>query len=196
MPELNIGRIEVELKAWLDNPSNIEQKIGKIAHLVEKIIEQDIYFTFAKTRGYQKKRFRLRRIGARTIVTVKVPVGSKSRIEANKEYEFEVSCPNAFQVFCKQFGFRVLIEKKKRVRRYVYHPPKNEFPKAVNIELNYLENLGNFIELETIVKNKPEVAKASRYLKTLLARLGVPLEKIEPTAYTELLYKKLHRKAR
>jgi len=196
MRELNTGKIEVELKAWLDNPAKIKRKIEKLACCLEEIIEQDVYFTFAKTRGYQKKRFRLRRIGERAIVTVKVPAGSKSRIEANKEYEFEVSCPNAFHVFCEQFGFRVLIEKKKRVRRYIYHPAKNEFSNPVNIELNYVENLGNFIELETIVETKAELAKASKYLKSLLVQLGVPLEKIETTAYTELLYQKLHKKAK
>jgi adenylate cyclase class 2 len=112
--------------------------------------------------------------------------------ESNQEFEFEVSDPEAFKVFCQEFGFQVLIEKNKRVQKYLYLPPKKEFALPVIIELNQVEGLGNFIEIETIVKRKAQISKASQFLKSLLKKLGMPLSKIEPIPYTEMLYRKRH----
>lgn len=191
MSGLNPGRIEVELKAWLDNPRETKIKVEKIAKFQEQLSEQDLYFTFAHAKGYQKQRFRLRQVGDKSIVTVKVPGRSEPGIEANREFEFEVSDPEAFKVFCREFKMRVLIEKHKKVKRYSYHPPKKEFDRPVTIDLNQVKNLGEFIELETMVDKEKQVPRASAFLKSILDRLGIPCSKIEPTAYTELLYKKI-----
>jgi adenylate cyclase class 2 len=191
-PGLNSGKIEVELKAWLESPEKIKRKLRKIARFEAEIKEEDIYFTFAHTSGYQWHRFRLRTIGRRSIVTVKVPNRPTSEpgagIEANREYEFAVSNPEAFKVFCREFGFRVLIEKHKRVRRYLLKPGRRLFAFPVHIELNHIENLGDFIELETLVEKEEQVPRASAFINSLLDTLGVPRSRIEPRAYTEMLY--------
>ena len=128
MNQLNPGKIEVELKARLDHPGQVEKEIIKKAKPVGEFIEEDIYFTFANTTGYQKQRFRLRRVQGKAIVTVKIEGEAEPGVEANQEFEFEVSDPQAFKVFCQEFGFRVLIEKKKRVKRFLFIPPEDEFP--------------------------------------------------------------------
>jgi len=191
MTTLNAGKIEVEIKAWLDNRSEMKKKMEKIARLEEELSEQDLYFTFAESKGYQRKRFRLRQADKRSIVTVKIPGVSDLGVEANREFEFEVSDPEAFKVFCKEFGMRTLIEKHKKVKRYSYLPDKKEFGYPVTIEINQVQNLGDFLELETLVDKDQHIAMASAFLKSLLDRLGVPRSKIEPRAYTELLYKKV-----
>jgi len=191
---LNSGKIEVELKAWLEPPEKIKQKLKKISRFMGALKEEDIYFTFAHASGYQWHRFRLRTIGRQSIVTVKVPSSPASErgagIEANREYEFEVSNPEAFKVFCQEFGFRVLIEKRKQVKRYLLKPAEKLFARPVIIELNHVENLGDFIELETLVEKDEEVPRASAFLNSLLTLLGVPRAKIETRAYTEMLYQK------
>jgi len=190
MPRLNPGKIEVELKAWLHNPRETRKKVEKLAKFVEELSEEDIYFTFAGTKGYQKKRFRLRKVKGKSIVTVKIPTGAGRRAEANREFEFLVSDPEAFKVFCQQFGFRVLIEKQKKVRRYSFRPKKSEFNRPVTIEINKVRNLGDFLEIETMVDRKNQVPKASLFLKALLQKLEIPVSKIEPVPYTEMLYNK------
>jgi adenylate cyclase, class 2 len=190
MTPLNAGKIEVEIKAWVDNRSELKKKVEKIAGLREELVEQDLYFTFANTKGYQKQRFRLRQVGGKSIVTVKIPGVSDLGVEANREFEFEVSDPEAFKVFCKEFAMRVLIEKHKKVKSYTFKPGQNEFPFPVTIELNSVRDLGDFIELETLVEKDEMVGRAAAFLRSLLDRLSVPRSKIEPRAYTELLYKK------
>jgi adenylate cyclase, class 2 len=191
MSSLNPGKVEVEIKAWLDNRSELKKKVEKIAKLQEELAEQDLYFTFASSKGYQRQRFRLRQVGKRSIVTVKIPGVSDLGVEANREFEFEVSDPEAFKVFCKEFGMRTLIEKHKKVKRYSYNPDKNEFICPVTIEINQVKDLGDFLELETLVDKDEHIPMASAFLKSMLDRLGVPRSKIEPRAYTELLYKKV-----
>jgi len=192
MSQLNPGKIEVELKARLKNPEQVEKEIIKKAKPVGEFIEEDIYFTFANTTGYQKQRFRLRRVQEKAIVTVKIEGKAEPGVEANQEFEFEVSDPEAFKVFCQEFGFRVLIEKKKKVKRFLFIPPEDEFSEKITIELNQVENLGYFLELETLVENQNQILPASRYLKKLLQEFKIPLSQIESRPYTELLYEKLY----
>jgi len=189
---LNPGKIEVELKAWVDEPEKVRRRVARLARFERELREHDLYFTFADTRGYQVQRFRLRTIRGKNMVTVKIPSGSRKGVEANREFEFEISDPAAFKVFCREFGFRVLIEKHKQVRRYYYRPPKKLFARPVTIDLNQVRHLGNFIEIETLVDSQNQIPKASKFLQSLLDILGVPRSKIEPTAYTELLYAKIH----
>ncbi len=192
MNQLNPGKIEVELKARLKNPEQAEKEIQKRARFIGEFIEQDTYFTFANTTGYQKQRFRLRIVEDKAIVTVKIEGEAEPGVEANQEFEFEVSDPQAFKVFSQEFGFRVMIEKKKKVKRFLFIPPEEEFSEKITIELNQVENLGYFLELETLVENQNQVTPASRYLKTLLQKFNIPLSQIESRPYTELLYHKLH----
>ena len=192
MSQLNPGKIEVELKARLKNPEQVEKEIIKKAKPVGEFIEEDIYFTFANTTGYQKQRFRLRRVQGKAIVTVKIEGKAEPGVEANQEFEFEISDPQAFKVFCQEFGFRVLIEKKKKVKRFLFIPPEDEFSEKITIELNQVENLGYFLELETLVENQNQILPASRYLKKLLREFKIPLSQIESRPYTELLYEKIY----
>jgi len=86
----------------------------------------------------------------------------------------------------------VLIEKKKKVKRFLFIPPEDEFSEKITIELNQVENLGYFLELETLVENQNQILPASRYLKKLLQEFKIPLSQIESRPYTELLYEKLY----
>jgi len=192
MSELNQGKIEVELKAWVDDLNSLEQKIKQKAEFVGEFIEEDIYFTFAHTKGYQKQRFRLRKVNDKAVVTVKIEGSAEPGIEANQEFEFEVSDPQAFKVFCREFGFRVLIEKRKKVKRYCLKLPSDDIANEITIELNQVEHLGNFVELEILVDEPSKVNLASEHLKQLLSELGISPSQIEPRPYTELLYQKLY----
>lgn len=173
--------IEVELKTRVDDPGALEARVRELADPADDFSYADEYFTFADAPGYQVQRFRLRQSGGRYVVTAKEPVAGAG---ANREYEFEVSDPEAFRAFCRLFGFRELIRKEKRGRRYVL---RGESP-PLSIELCHLPGLGDFLELEILVEIAAQVPAAEARLLALLDRLGVDRGRIEPAAYTRLLY--------
>jgi len=176
--------IEVEIKAWADDRPALEVRVRKLAELVEEVKYADTYFTYASAQGYQHQRFRLREHDGRALVTAKVPV-SPTEAGANLEHEFEVSNPEAFRAFCQAFGFRVLLRKEKHCRRYRLRRPADH---PLHIELNFIPGLGDFIEVEALVQSPEEVAAAQAEVQEVLARLGILQTRIEPTAYTRLLY--------
>lgn len=178
------AQIEVELKAWVDDPEAMLMKIRELAELKEEVRYADTYWTYAHTQGYQHQRFRLREYPGHAQVTAKVPV-SPENPGANREHEFEVSDPEAFQAFCRAFGFRVLIRKEKQARRFTLRE-RPAFP--LTIELNYILGLGHFLEVEALVEDPAQVGAAQALVQTIFARMGVPDSKIEPTPYTRLLY--------
>jgi len=176
--------IEVEIKAWADDLPTLEARVRELADLVEEVKYADTYFTYANTSGYQHQRFRLREYPGHARVTAKVPV-SASDPGANQEHEFEVSDPEAFHAFCRAFGFRVLLRKEKHCRRFC---PRERGPGPLTIELNRIPGLGDFIEIEALVSRPEEVASAQALVLRTLTGLGVPPSRIEPKAYTRLLY--------
>ena len=176
--------IEVEIKAWADDRAELEARVRQLAEWVEEVRYRDTYFTYAHTPGYQHQRFRLREYGGRATVTAKVPV-SPAAAGANQEHEFEVSNPEAFRAFCQAFGFRVLLCKEKHCRRYRLRRSADH---PLHLELNFIPGLGDFIEVEALVESPEEAAAAQAEVQEVLARLGVPESRIEPTAYTRLLY--------
>lgn len=176
--------IEVEIKAWADDLPALEARVRGIAECTGEVRYADTYFTYADTAGYQHQRFRLREFEGHFKVTAKVPVPG-GEAEANEEHEFEVSDPEAFRAFCRAFGFRVLLRKEKHCRRFVPRE-RGDYPQT--IELNHIPGLGDFIEVEAMVRKSEEVASAQALVLRTLARLGVPPGRIEPLAYTRLLY--------
>jgi adenylate cyclase class 2 len=176
--------IEVELKAWVDDPEAMEAKLQQAAEFKDEVHYADTYFTYAHTTGYQHQRFRLRESAGRAKVTAKVPLFAHLP-GANREHEFEVSDPQAFQAFCQAFGFRVLIRKEKHARRF---RPRKALPFPVTIELNQIPGLGCFLEVEALVDDPEKVGAAQALVQSIFQELGVPEAKMEPTPYTRLLY--------
>ena len=179
--------IEVEIKAWADDPAGsgtLESRVREIADPVDEVKYADTYFTYAHTQGYQHQRFRLREYPGHARVTAKVPV-SASDPGANVEHEFEVSDPEAFRAFCRAFGFRVLLRKEKHCRRF---SPRERGDYPLVIELNHIPGLGDFIEVEAMVNKPEEMPSAQALVLRTLTCLGVPPGRIEPIAYTRLLY--------
>lgn len=176
--------IEVELKAWVDEPEAMLAKVRELAEFKDEVRYADTYWTYANTSGYQHQRFRLREYAGRARVTAKAPV----LVElpgANREHEFEVSDPEAFQAFCRAFGFRVLIRKEKQARRFT---PKEPLAFPLTIELNHIPGLGHFLEVEALIADPAQVGAAQALVQSIFERLKVPESKMEPTPYTRLLY--------
>ncbi len=188
------ANFEVELKAGIRNPGEVEKRIKKIAKHVETYTTEDTYFTYASRKGYQDERFRLRLMKGKAVVTAKERKSARG-VEANLEYEFEVDNAQAFRDFLRLFGFRVLIEKTKRVKKFRYvSSGKKKKDWRVSIELNHVRGLGHFVEIEALVRDAGDVSEARLLILEILDRLGIPRSRIELTPYTRMLYDRKHKK--
>jgi predicted adenylyl cyclase CyaB len=176
--------IEVEMKARVDEPAVVEERLKARARFLDEIDFSDTYFCRAEVEGYTYERFRLRITKDRALVTAKEKL--EGRGEANVEHEFEVSDADAFKSFVLLHGFRVLIEKRKRGRRYVMEPG------AATVEAVNVEGLGDFIEVEIMVADESAVGPARERIGEVFEELGVPASDLETRAYTLLLYELEH----
>lgn len=180
--------MEVEIKARVKSLGEVEARLPGRARLFGEIDFHDTYFCPAGVKGYTQKRFRLRRAGPRSFVTAKQKV-REGKVSADIEHEFEVSDAEAFTRFALMFGFRVMIEKRKRGRRWLFEPlPGAGSERPLVVELVTIEGLGDFVEVEIMVEKKEELAAAHRRIELVLEELGIEPEAVEARAYTRLLH--------
>ncbi|MCK5624568.1 class IV adenylate cyclase [Candidatus Pacearchaeota archaeon] len=180
--------LEVETKVKIDNVSEIRNKIKKIAKFEKKEIKEDDYFTLQK-KGYPKKSFRIRNNGKKLIVNFKKHLKelNSQKIVVKKESEFELADKlhiENFFALLDDFGFKKWIKKRKTTESYIYKKDKK-----VTIEINKVQYLGNYIEIEYKAK-KSEVKKAKKKILQVLQELKINKNKIDNTGYTRRLYNK------
>jgi adenylate cyclase class 2 len=170
---------EVELKAWLRQPEAIEAKAAQLGAFKGETFKEDIYF---RRRGEQTPlpadRFRLRREGGRAVVNFKQEVIAGG-VEVNDEVEFGVDDTYAFFQFADHFGFEPFVVKRKKSRVYRIE--------RANVELNEVEHLGHFIEIEILGDDEALVPAARTEIARLYHHLGLPPADLEPRRYIELI---------
>ena len=205
--------VEIEIKAWVDDTEALERRVDKIADFVGTEIKEDIYYHFyplnkpghgrskVETQGEDETEaqdededvpnnekplaFRLRKSGETSILTWKKKFVSED-MEQNIEREFTLSDYETAKDFIAYLGAWEFIRKRKRCRVY----KKGE----LQIELNHVVSLGDFIEIEKIVPDTKteEIEQARRDVRSLLEELGIESEKIEKRFYTDLLQEVSH----
>jgi len=178
--------IEVENKARVNDLAAVEKMLPADARFLDEIDYADTYFTFQNIEGYTYERFRLREFSDRAIVTAKEDIASVD-CATSREYEFEVSDPDAFRNFARLFGFRELIRKRKEGKRFRV-PSGREGDRPATVELVRVEGLGDFVEIEVMVDSEAMIEGAESRVMALLADLGILESALEPRAYTLLLY--------
>ncbi|MFQ5611305.1 MAG: class IV adenylate cyclase [Anaerolineae bacterium] len=171
--------IEVEIKAWVDDPAALEARLASIGEWQGESIKEDVYFApRSSSQTGADERFRLRRSNGKAVVTFKQRrmVGN---VEVNDETEFAVDDAHAFYKLASHLGCVPYMIKRKHSRLYRVG--------QVRVELNRVERLGHFVEVE-ILCGPDEVDAARARVTEMLARLEVPPEKIEPQRYNDLLH--------
>lgn len=190
---------EVELKAWVDDPAATETRLRERFRLEGRFDKEDVYYRAPVQVDGRREEFRLRverwspagsAAGSpdtgepagepQAVVTWK----AKSRsggLEVNEEREFAVSNPAEFRALAERLGCTVFFRKKKRGVRFSN--------RDTTLELEEVEGLGTFIEIETLIENDaPDtVAAASARIRGLLRELGVSEDRIEERYFIELL---------
>jgi predicted adenylyl cyclase CyaB len=170
---------EVELKAWLHQPEEIEAKAAQLGVFKKETLKEDVYF---RRRGdtalLPADRFRLRREVSEAVVTFKQLVEAGG-VEVNDEIEFGLDDAHAFYQFADRFGFEPFVVKRKKSRVYQIE--------RANVEFNEVEHLGHFIELEILCDDEGLVPVARTEVARIYHNLGLSTADMEPRRYIELI---------
>ena len=166
---------EVEVKVRLQNPAEIEAKAKELGWFKKEVFKEDIYFRpKGDTSTVPADRYRLRREAGQNVVTFKRQISTGSG-EVNDEVEFTVDNAHAFFKFADRFGFEPFVVKRKKSR--VYRVGR------ADVELNEVEHLGHFAEIEILCDEEEYIPIARTELARLLNKLGIDAEDIERTYY-------------
>ncbi|UGQ17494.1 class IV adenylate cyclase [Borrelia sp. RT1S] len=166
--------LEIESKAFI--PKGEIKKILKLANrkfkFIREELKEDVYYCNTK------QTIRIRKFNSSTdIVTFKNKL-LDSDIEINKEIEFGIDNANAFILLLEEMKFKLLYKKNKKSLIY-----RKE---DLTIEINEIENLGFFLEVEKIIKDKSELALAKTEIYEIMEDLQLK-NNIEKKSYFELL---------
>lgn len=187
------GALEVELKARVADMAATEARIASFATYERSFDKADLYFrapsplpsvpgmSGVAAEEERGRAFRLRRDGDKAYVTFKAKT-REAGVEVNREREFEVSEPAAFEELCARLGCVVAVRKGKRGRAYRHGD--------ILLELCEVAGLGNFLEIETMLpadSGAADIARAKEGLHAALARAGLAEGDVEERYYTEML---------
>jgi len=184
--------LEVETKVEIDNVAKLRKNIQKIAKLQKKESREDDYFALKRKfqkHGYPKKAFRIRKKPDKFEVNFKKWIKKfwDKEIVVKQEFEFVLknkSDVDNLLVLFKDLGFEKWIKKRKTSESYLHKKDKR-----IVIEINKVENLGYFMEIEYLCQHH-EMQKAKQKIRDTLKELGITQKQINNTGYTKMLWKK------
>jgi len=173
--------IEVELKARIEDAVAVERRVAAFARFLRRVDKRDSYWhgpDWKLQRG--SKGFRVRSEGNDFVVTFKAKRVEEG-IEVNREREFTISDPEAFQEFARRIGCEPYYRKRKTGTAYEYD--------GMTLEMLEIEGLGSFLEIERLLPeaSSPAIEAAREQLLAALDRAGVPRSAIESRTYSELI---------
>jgi predicted adenylyl cyclase CyaB len=182
--------LEVETKVKLQDSQipDLRNRIKKVATFKKRGQKADDYFAIQK-RGYPKKAFRFRTMKDGVEVTFKrwLTQHWTKEVVVKQEFEFTLKGKDEkkdlMELF-EDFGFKEWVRKEKRNETYTYKKNKN-----ISIEINYVKNLGYFMEIEYLCQ-KSEMKKAIKAITNLLKELEIDFNQIDNTGYTKMLWYK------
>lgn len=180
--------LEVETKVKIDNVSLLRKKIKKIAVFKKKESRGDDYFAL-KQKGYPKKAFRIRYDGKKYIVNFKKHLKNlySDGIVVKEEFEFKLTdIPRIgnFIALLEDLGFQEWVKKRKHTESYLHKKDKR-----LVIEINHVEHIGTYMEIEYLAKPS-EVKKAKKRILETIKELGIKKNQIDNVGYTRRLYDK------
>jgi adenylate cyclase class 2 len=185
--------IEIELKARVDDPGAVKEKLGGLALFNGEFLKEDTYWKQNNSgiepenspfSGVRIRKESGRDAGGNAYSVVAVTCKSKEMregLEVNHEREFSVSDAEAFEGLLGQVGLKPATGKRKSGFSWNYN--------GITAELTEVAGLGWFVELEILADDDgPETVRIARQrLLELLAKLGIDENRIEPRYYTEML---------
>ncbi len=173
---------EVEAKVALDKTHylSLKKELKKIAQFQGKQVKQDEYFGEV-VQDY----LRTREDKTGSVITVKKQALNNG-VENNIEINIPIKSPRKVRLLFNKFGIQSLIRKKKYSLLF-----KN---KKLTIELNKIESLGFFLEIEGVVRNKSDIKKVQKEVDNLFIKLGFTPSDYITESYPSMIVKKEKKK--
>ncbi len=167
---------EVEAKVSIDKSSyyKLRQKLRDEAKYLNRAVSKDDYYTEASL----PITIRIRKKLGRQTFDLKKRMTTKG-IESNLEKEWLLKRPKYWKKLLQKIGLNVNVSKIKKSENFHY--------KGFRIELITIEKLGNYLEIEQLVKNKESLPEAKKKLTKIFEELGYSQDQFEPKPYLELL---------
>ena len=163
--------MEIEIKFRV-NFENIRRKIeGLGAKFVGEEVQEDLYFALPS-----KQLLRIRKIVNLNEVILGYKQIKDKRNEEFDEIEVKVEDFEKMRVILKRLGFTEDVWVRKH--RFVYKLGD------ITFELNKVEGLGDFLDIEVIAE---DVQEAKRRIWEVANMLGLREEDVEPRLYQEML---------
>ncbi|UXD21492.1 adenylyl cyclase CyaB [Ignicoccus pacificus DSM 13166] len=176
--------MEFEIKLRIEDPQRIEETLLKLGgEFMGTRVEIDTYFNFDCNGGCCRnfaetdEAIRLRLRDSKCILTYKGPRISKE-VKAREEIEVEVGDCNAITKILEKMCLKPVAQVKKKRR---YWKLGN-----ATITIDYVEELGTFMEIEVVGEDASE---ARSIIDDLRRRIAPSSEVVEET-YLEMLLKK------
>ncbi|WP_319562400.1 class IV adenylate cyclase [Marispirochaeta sp.] len=173
--------MEIEIKAWVDNPQSIEERLRSLYGEAVPVSKDDVYYeTNGRFPGLNT--LRLRESDGKWILTYK-DKRLEDGTEINREHETVVEEFSVIDELLKRFGCRKFLEKKKRGLLF-------SFADMV-IELVHIEGLGTFLEIEKVLPvddlDSAGIEAAREEILAIFDAVGIERDKIEGRYYSEML---------
>jgi predicted adenylyl cyclase CyaB len=174
---------EIEIKAHIPSIQPYFERAARIpgAATPKYVLKKDVYYLHDQL-GPEQSEFRLRIENGSTAIVTRKQKHLDGDMEVNREIEFHVSDPEAFDQYVQSMGFRIRVEKEKK--GFTIRVGEHEL-----IELVEVSGLGSFAELEILSPSSDpqEIAKARKRLYELLDALHISEENLENRYYTDML---------
>lgn len=168
---------EVEIKAKINNASELEAKLLEMGAIFERELQQnDRVFVFQNPQlGTKAQRVRLREQEGKYIVTVKKML---TNALDNTEREVDVSDPGQFADMLELMDYKELFQVKKHRKFFKYSD--------MTVCLDKVDKLGEFIEIEKLIADEDETNVQADHRK-LLTELGIPDGNIIMHGYSRMM---------
>ena len=171
---------EIEAKVVINNRdfSRLQKQLKKEAGFQGKSLKKDTYYD-----DTQKIYLRVREKDKKTLFEIKVK-NIVSGVELNTEIGWGIKDKKKWNQLLNKLGIKPAARKTKKTEAYQLN--------GFNIELNYVNKLGYFLEIERVVKSKKQIPKAKKELIDMFDKLGYSQKDFEKKYYLDLLQE--HRK--
>lgn len=180
-----VHMIEVELKYRVYNYRGILNRLKDIgAEYVGKEYEVDYYLQHpCRDFKLSDEALRIRVSDSGYFITYKGPRIS-DRAKTRYEIESKVNDYNLFLELFNRLGFEIyaVIRKTRRIYRYG----------EIKISLDYVEGLGDFIEVELHARDESHAREVEDTLREFITRLDIDPDKKILKSYLELYLEKHH----
>ena len=178
-------RYEVEMKFPVDDMTALESRLTELgATILPPLTEIDVYFAHpARDYARTDEALRIRRKGSANFITYKGPkidAATKTRHEIDLPLPPDETTAEAWMEMLDALGFTTAGEvRKSRRKAFIVWQDRR-----VEISLDAVEDLGQFVELELVV-DSAEMESAKTCILSLAKSLG--LTESQRRSYLELL---------